>query len=239
MRGKRGGGRGRGRPRGPRPPSARDLAHTPAITTFYGSEQQPIAPIFQQHTGGGAAHVGNEEQEGVASVVDLTEDASSSSNVMTSPSAQTNAVTAEKTCSVLEDFLAVYDDNDGDEETSAPPSNNCSSETQLPVSHHLLPNTGENRKQELRDVWTFDVRKGRNSREYEKIVLDDPMIDKLEAIRIRLNRRSKNTDTSFSVEDKTLFVQVLERIDGESTSSSCQTGIGGCLCCLCLATLVY
>ena len=116
MRGKRGGGRGRGRPRGPRPPSARDLAHTPAITTFYGSEQQPIAPIFQQHTGGGAAHVGNEEQEGVASVVDLTEDASSSSNVMTSPSAQTNAVTAEKTCSVLEDFLAVYDDSDGDEE---------------------------------------------------------------------------------------------------------------------------
>ena len=65
MRGKRGGGRGRGRPRGPRPPSARDLAHTPAITTFYGSEQQPIAPIFQQHTGGGAAHVGNEEQEDV------------------------------------------------------------------------------------------------------------------------------------------------------------------------------
>ena len=116
MRGKRGGGRGRGRPRGPRPPSARDLAHTPAITTFYGWEQQPIAPIFQQHTGGGAAHVGNEEQEGVASVVDLTEDASSSSNVMTSPSAQTNAVTAEKTCSVLEDFLAVYDDSDGDEE---------------------------------------------------------------------------------------------------------------------------
>ena len=93
--------------------------------------------------------------------------------------------------------------------------------------------------QELRDVWTFDVRKGRNSREYEKLVLDDPMIDKLEAIRIRLNRRSKNTDTSFSVEDKTLFVQVLERIDGESTSSSCQTRIGGCLCCLCLATLVY
>ena len=73
MRGKRGGGRGRGRPRGPRPPSARDLAHTPAITTFYGSEQQPIAPIFQQHTGGGAAHVGNEKQEGVASVVDLTD----------------------------------------------------------------------------------------------------------------------------------------------------------------------
>ena len=47
----KGTGTGRGRPRGPRAPSARDLAHTPEITQYYGPEQPPLAPILQQDTG--------------------------------------------------------------------------------------------------------------------------------------------------------------------------------------------
>ena len=81
---KKGTGRGRGRPRGPRAPSAQDLAHTRELTQYYDPAQPPLAPVFQQDTGGGVGHEVGEQQEvdADASVIDLTEDAASSSNVV-------------------------------------------------------------------------------------------------------------------------------------------------------------
>ena len=100
----KGTGTGRGRPRGPRAPSAQDLAHTRELTQYYDPVQPPLAPVFQQDTGGGVGHVGGEQQEvdTDASVNDLAEDAASSSNVVTSLSTHTNAASSEQTCSALD-----------------------------------------------------------------------------------------------------------------------------------------
>ena len=185
----KGTGTGRGRPRGPRAPSARDLAHTPEITQYYGPEQPPLAPVFQQDTGGGVGHVGGEQQEvdTDASVNDLAEDAASSSNVVTSLSTHTNAASSEQTCSGLDAIVAAYD---SDEDTRAPSSNNNPS-YERPLSHPLPPKTGtlKDRMQELRDVWTFKVRQGQSgprstaSTSYETVVLEDGLIEKLDNIK--------------------------------------------------------
>ena len=105
----KGTGTGRGRPRGPRAPSARDLAHTPEITQYYGPEQPPLAPILQQDTGEVQLMSGASSRrltlcmtDTDASVNDLAEDAASSSNVVTSLSTHTNAASSEQTCSALD-----------------------------------------------------------------------------------------------------------------------------------------
>ena len=97
----KGTGRGRGRPREPRALSAQALAHARELTQYYDPAQPPLAPISQQDMGGGVGHVGGEQQEVVAdaSVIDLTEDAASSSNGVTSLSTHTNAASSEQTCS--------------------------------------------------------------------------------------------------------------------------------------------
>ena len=68
----------------------------------------------------------------------------------------------------------------------------------------------------LRKVWTFQGRQGRNSSKYVHVRLDDQVIGKLDSIKRRIQSRKKNADTSFSAEDKTLIVQVLDTIDGMS-----------------------
>ena len=66
---------------------------------------------------------------------------------------------------------------------------------------------GPDRMEALRSEWTFSVQKGSNSKDREEIVLEDVLIKKLESIRRRLKPRTEMTQTSFSGDDKTLFVQ--------------------------------
>ena len=112
---------------------------------------------------------------------------------MTSLSTHTNAASSEQTCSGLDAIVAAYD---SDEDTRAPSS------TERPLSCPLPPKTGthKDRMQKLRDVWTFNA-----------------LIEKLDSIKKRVSSRCKTVDTSFSANDKTLFVQVLDKIDSKST----------------------
>ena len=60
------------------------------------------------------------------------------------------------------------------------------------------------------------MRVGLNSSKYIDVLLDDLVIRKLESIKRRIQSRAKATDKSFSAEDKTLFVQVLDKVNGMS-----------------------
>ena len=78
----------RGRPRGARPPSEKDLK-TPKIGQFL--RQQPFAPIFQQRMEGGASQGAGSQHDHV----DLTGGSGQScSEDVTSSSAQNNTPTA-------------------------------------------------------------------------------------------------------------------------------------------------
>ena len=81
----------RGRPRGARPPSEKDLK-TPKIGQFL--RQQPFAPIFQQRMEGGASQGAGSQHDHV----DLTGGSGEScSEDVTSSSAQNNTPTAADT----------------------------------------------------------------------------------------------------------------------------------------------
>ena len=116
----------RGRPRGARPPSEKDLK-TPKIGQFF--HQQPFAPSFQQRMGGGASQGAGSQHDHV----DLTGGSGEScSEDVTSSSAQNNTPTAADTRDSLQQLLATY--SDSEEEDGAPSSEHPPS-TEGPSSH--------------------------------------------------------------------------------------------------------
>ena len=201
----------RGRPPGARPPSKKDLK-TPKIGQFF--HQQPFAPIFRQRMGGGSSQGAGRRHDHV----DLTGGSGEScSEYATSSSAQNNTPTAAEARDSLQQFLATY--SDSEEEDGAPSSGHPPSTAgpSHPTPDHETEGVDRaDRMEALRRVWTFRVRVGLNSSKYIDVLLDDVVIKKLESIKRRIQSRAKDTDTSFSAEDKTLLVQVFDKVNGMS-----------------------
>ena len=204
----------RGRPPGARPPSEEDLK-TPKTGQFF--QQQPFAPIFQQRMGGGASQGAGSHSTSQHDHVDLTgASGESCSEAVTSSSAQNDTPTAAEACNCLQQLLATYSDS---EESDGAPSSQHPSSTAGPS--HPTPDheTEGDCIEALRKAWTFRVREGLNSNKYVEVRLDDPVIRQLEMIKRKIHSRKKNTDTSFSAEDKTLIVHVLGKVNGMSIPS--------------------
>ena len=150
--------------------------------------------------------------------VDLTGGSGEScSEDVTSSSAQNNTPTAAEARDSLQQLLATC--SDSEEEDGAPSSEHPSSTAgpSHPTPDHETEGVDRaDRMEALRRVWTFRVRVGINSSKYIDVLLDDLVIRKLESIKRRIQSRAKATDKSFSAEDKTLFVQVLDKVNGMS-----------------------
>ena len=58
-------------------------------------------------------------------------------------------------------------------------------------------------------------------RQYVDVRLGDQIIRNLESIKLRIQSRKKNADTSFSSEDKTCMVQVSDKVDGMPFPNLC------------------
>ena len=110
--------------------------------------------------------------------------------------------------------LELYRQEDGAPSLEHPPSTEGPSH---PTPDHETEGVDRaDRMEALRGVWTFRVRVGLNSSKYIDVLLDDVVIRKLESIKKRIHSRAKDTDTSFSAEDKTLLVQVFDKVNGMS-----------------------
>ena len=136
---------------------------------------------------------------------------------VTSSSAQNNTPTAAEARDSLQQLLATY--RDSEEEDGAPSSEHPPSTVgpSHPTPDHETEGVDRaDRIEALRRVWTFRVRVGPNSSKCIDVILDDVIIRNLDSIKKRIHSRAKNTDTSFSAEDKTLFVQVLDKVNGMS-----------------------